>query len=105
MVTQKKFFLWFRNGDKITDYFTYQQIDKNYTLGQPSPSGEIVYGKDKIYSYITIVYDDQIFIEDFSQSGIQIYYENETDKIVSIGKVETTFKFKMNVLLREIKKL
>ena len=88
--TQKISFYDLEIGDKITDYFTYQQIDKNYTMGQPSPSGEIVYGKDKIYSYITIVYDDKIFIEDFSQSGIQIYYENKTDKIVSIGKIETT---------------
>ena len=77
-------------GDKITDHFTYQQIDQNYTPGEPTPSGEIVYGKDKIYSYITIRQNDRIFIEDFSQAGAQIYYENKTDKIVSIGKVEVS---------------
>jgi len=77
-------------GDKITDHFTYQQIDQNYTPGQPTPSGEIVYGKDKIYSYITIRGNDKIFIEDFSEAGAQIYYENKTDKIVSIGKVEVS---------------
>ena len=86
--TQKISFYDLKIGDKITDHFTYRQIDQNYTTGQPAPSGEFVYGKDKIYSYITIKYDEEIFIEDFSQSGIQIYYNNKTDKIVSIGKVE-----------------
>ena len=88
--TKKISFYDLKIGDKITDHFTYRQIDQNYTPGQPAPSGEIVYGKDKIYSYITIVNDDQIFIEDFSKSGIQIYYENRTDKIVAIGNVETS---------------
>ena len=77
-------------GDKITNHFTYQQIDKHYSPGQPTSSGEIVYGKDKIYSYITIGQNDKIFIEDFSNAGAQIYYENKTDKIVSIGKVEVS---------------
>jgi hypothetical protein len=77
-------------GDKITDHFTYQQIDQYYTQGEPASSGEIVYGKDKIYSYITIGRNDKIFIENFSNAGVQIYYENKTDKIVSIGKVEVS---------------
>ena len=85
---QKISFFDIKIEDKITDHFTYQQIDQNYTLGEPTQSGEIVYGKDKIYSYITILNEDGIFIEDFSRSAAQIYYENKTDKIVSIGKVE-----------------
>ena len=88
-------------GDKITDHFTYQQIDENYTSGQPTTSGEIVYGKDKIYSYITISQNDKIFIEDFSQAGAQIYYENKTDKIVSTGKVEVSLNLNDCIIERD----
>ena len=50
--------------------------------------GERVYGRDVIYSYMAILNDNKIFKEDYSNSGIQIYFENETDKIVSFGKVD-----------------
>ena len=99
--TQKISFYDLKIGDKITDHFTYRQIDQNYTTGQPAPSGEYVYGKDKIYSYITIKYDKEIFLEDFSQSGIQIYYNNKTDKIVSIGKVEMSKSFQDCIIERD----
>ena len=88
-------------GDKITDHFTYQQIDENYTSVQPTTSGEIVYGKDKIYSYITISQNDKIFIEDFSQAGAQIYYENKTNKIVSTGKVEVSLNLNDCIIERD----
>ena len=77
-------------GDKITDYFTLNQIDQNYMdkiENITNSKGEIVYAKDKIYSYISIALDTEIFKEDFSQAGIQIYYKNTTDQIVAIGKV------------------
>ena len=102
---QKISFFDIKIGDKITDHFTYQQIDQNYTPGEPAPSGEIVYGKDKIYSYITIRQNDRIFIEDFSQAGAQIYYENKTDKIVSIGKVEVSLSLNDCITERDLEAL
>ena len=88
-------------GDKITDHFTFNQIDQNYVTGEKNSKGEIVYGKDKIYSYIAIVRDNEIFSEDFSQAGIQIYYKNKTDKIVSIGKVELTSNLNKCIIERD----
>lgn len=80
-------------GDKITDHLTFVQIDQNYMDKKENitnSKGERVYGKELIYSYVSIAFDQEIFMEDFSQAGIQIYFQNKTDKIVSIAKVEMT---------------
>ena len=90
-VAEKISFLDIKLGDKITDHFTSNQINKHYMDDDEHTKtlkGERVYGRDLIYSYIAIIRDNKIFKEDYSNSGIQIYFENETDKIVSFGKVD-----------------
>ena len=90
-VAEKISFLDIKLGDKITDHFTSNQINKHYMDDDENTKnlkGERVYGRDVIYSYIAIIGDNKIFKEDYSNSGIQIYFENETDKIVSFGKVD-----------------
>ena len=84
-------FLDIKIGDKITDHFTSNQINKHYMDDEENTTnlkGERVYGREVIYSFIVIIDDREIFKEDYSNSGIQIYYKNETDKIVSFGKVD-----------------
>ena len=101
---EKISFLNIKIGDKITDHFTNNQIynhymddDKNTT----NSKGEKVYGRNQVYSYIAIIYDNnEMFKEDYSNSGIQIYFENETDKIVSIGKVDTAINLSTCIIRR-----
>ena len=88
---EKISFLDIKIGDKITDHFTSNQINKYYMDDEENTTnskGERVYGREVIYSFLAIIDDREIFKEDYSNSGIQIYYENETDKIVSYGKVD-----------------
>ena len=88
---EKISFLDIKIGDKITDHFTSNQINKHYMDDEEATTnskGERIYGREVIYSAIVIIYDREIFKEDYSNSGIQIYYENKTDKIVSYGKVD-----------------
>ena len=88
---EKISFLDIKIGDKITDHFTSNQINKYYMDDEENTTnskGERVYGREVIYSFIAIANDREIFKEDYSNSGIQIYYKNETDKIVSFGKVD-----------------
>ena len=88
---EKISFLDIKIGDKITDHFTSNQINKYYMDDEENTTnskGERVYGREVIYSFLAIIDDREIFKEDYSNSGIQIYYENETDKIVSFGKVD-----------------
>jgi len=71
-------------GDKITEYFNSQQISKYYVFDEEkTPKGEVLYGKDKKYSYIEIFSSDKIFKEEYD--FIHLYYENDTKKIVSIA--------------------
>ncbi len=91
VVAEKISFLDIKLGDKITDHFTSNQINKHYIdddENTKNSKGERVYGRDVIYSYMAILNDNKIFKEDYSNSGIQIYFENETDKIVSFAKVD-----------------
>ena len=71
-------------GDKISKYFNSQQISKYYIEdAAKSPSGERVFGKDLKYSFIALGDKEGIFNKDYD--FFQIYYENDTKKIVSIS--------------------
>ena len=71
-------------GDKITEYFNSQQISKYYVSNAgKSPSGERLFGKDLKYSFIAMINEDGIFSEDYN--FFQIYYENDSKKVVSIS--------------------
>ena len=73
-------------GDKISKHFNSQQISKYYIHdAEKTPKGERVYGKDLKYSFITFVREDRIFKEDYN--SVQIYYENDTGKVVSIAGI------------------
>ena len=71
-------------GDKISKHFNSQQISKYYVSNAgKSPSGERLFGKDLKYSFIAMINEDGIFSEDYN--FFQIYYENDSKKIVSIS--------------------
>ena len=76
--------------DNITDHFTPEQINQFYMNDVryvTNYKGEKLLGRDLKYSMISIKEEDKkIFIEDFPSIIIQIYYENKTDKIVSISQ-------------------
>ena len=73
-------------GDKITNHFNSNQISKYYIFNAEKTSkGEQVYGIDQKYSFISID-DTSLFKENFLV--IQIYYENQTGKIVSTAGVD-----------------
>ena len=74
-------------GDRITKHFNSQQISKYYFFDkEKTPSGEILYGKNKKYSLLQLNKEDEIFKKDYQ--FFQIFYENGTDKIVSIAGVD-----------------
>ena len=71
-------------GDKISKHFNSQQISKYYVSDAgKSPSGERLFGKDLKYSFIAMINKDGIFSEDYN--FFQIYYENDSKKVVSIS--------------------
>ena len=91
VLADKISFLDIKIGDKITNHFNTNQIYKYYMdddQNTTNSKGEKVYGRYETYSFIAIIDDREIFKEDYSNSGIQIYFENETDIIVSVGKVD-----------------
>ena len=74
-------------GDKISKYFNSQQISKYYFFDtEKTPGGEILYGKDKKYSFIQFAKEDEVLKGDYG--FYQIYYENGTGKIVSIAGID-----------------
>ena len=83
-LAEKISFVDIKIGDKITNYFSSNQINKYYFFDtEKTPKGEILYGKDKKYSYLEIRIDDKIFKEKYDY--VHLYYENNTKKIVSLG--------------------
>ena len=71
-------------GDKISKHFNSQQISKYYISDAgKSPTGERLFGKDLKYSFIAIINEDGIFSEVYN--FFQIYYENDSKKVVSIS--------------------
>ena len=53
---------------------------------EKTPGGEILYGKDKKYSFIQFAKEDEVLKGDYG--FYQIYYENGTGKIVSIAGID-----------------
>ena len=72
-------------GDKVTEHFTSKQIFEYYQDDmERTAKGEQVWGKDLKYSVIAFIAEG-VVKEDYDV--IQIYYENKTDKIVSIQTI------------------
>ena len=81
---EKISFIDIKIGDKITDHFSSDQINKYYFFDkEKTPKGEILYGRDKKYSYLEIGIEDKIFKEKYNY--VHLYYENNTKKIVALG--------------------
>ena len=75
-------------GDRVSEHFTSTQISKYYIEdAEKTSKGERVMGKDLKYSVIGFL-SEGIIKEDYDV--VQIYYENKTDKIVSIQTVDAT---------------
>ena len=73
-------------GDKITNHFNSNQISKYYiSNAEKTSKGERVYGIDLKYSFIAID-DTSLFKDNFLL--IQVFYENQTGKIVSTAGVD-----------------
>ena len=71
-------------GDNILKYFNTEQINKFYIKdAEKSPSGERVFGKDLKYSFLAIKDSEEVFKKEYD--FFQIYYENSSNKIVSIS--------------------
>ena len=91
--------------DNIADHFTPEQINQFYMNDVryvTNYKGEKLLGRDLKYSMISIKEEDKkIFIEDFPSIIIQIYYENKTDKIVSISQSRKVTDFNNCLLTRE----
>ena len=74
-------------GDRMSKHFNSQQISKYYIHdAEKTAKGERIYGKDLKYSLIAFLKEDGVFKEDYD--AVQIYYENGTDKIVSIAGID-----------------
>ena len=75
-------------GDRVSEHFTSTQISEYYIDdAEKTSKGERVMGKDLKYSVIGFL-SEGIIKEDYDV--VQIYYENKTDKIVSIQTVDAT---------------
>ena len=84
---EKISFMDIKIGDKMSKHFNSQQISKYYISdAEKSPSGERLFGKDLKYSFITIGNEDGFFNENYY--FFQIYYENDTKKIISISATD-----------------
>ncbi len=86
VVAEKISLIDIKIGDKISKYFNSQQISKYYVNADPSPSGEKLFGKDLKYSFIAMTSEDKIFVGDYA--FYQIYYENNSKKIVSVSGID-----------------
>ena len=76
-------------GDKMNDHFSNKQISKYYVENPTrTPSGERIMGKDLTYSFIALESKEGVFNKDYD--FYQIYYENDTKKIVSISGTDKT---------------
>ena len=74
-------------GDKVTEHFTSKKISEYYQDDmERTAKGEKVWGKDLKYSAIAFIAEG-VVKEDYDV--VQIYYENKTDKIVSIQTVDS----------------
>ncbi len=75
-------------GDKVTEHFTSKKISEYYIDdAEKTSKGERVWGKDLKYSLIAFL-SEEVIKEDYDV--VQIYYENKTDKIVSIQTIDLT---------------
>ena len=87
VVAEKISLIDIKIGDKISKYFNSQQLSKYYVSNaDPSPSGEKLFGKDLKYSFIAMTSEDKIFEGDYA--FYQIYYENNSKKIVSLSGID-----------------
>ncbi len=80
---EKKSLIDIKIGDKITEYFSTNQIIEYYVDDDVREEDIRVYGKNYKYSFIAFVNDGTL--EDYDY--IQVYYETKTDKIVSKGGI------------------
>ena len=88
-----------KNGDKISEYFTSKKISEYYQDDmERTAKGEQVWGKDLKYSVIAFIAEG-VVKEDYDV--IQIYYENKTDKIVSLHGVIESFSKSDCINMRE----
>ena len=75
-------------GDKVTEHFTSKQIFEYYQDDmERTVKGEQVWGKNLKYSALMFIAEG-VVKEDYD--SVQIYYENKTDKIVSIQGIDAT---------------
>ena len=75
-------------GDKVTEHFTSKQIFEYYQDDmERTVKGEQVWGKNLKYSALAFIAEG-VVKEDYDV--VQIYYENKTDKIVSIQTIDVT---------------
>ena len=87
-------------GSKLSDYFTFNEISKYYRDDmENNAKGEKIWGKDLKYSAIAFYGNEIGDDHDF----IQIYYENETDKIVAISAAITNLELNQCIQLRDNK--
>ena len=87
-------------GSKLTNYFTSNQISKYYQDDmERNAKGEKVWSKDLKYSAVAFYGNEIGDDHDF----IQIYYENETDKIVAISAAITNLELNQCIQLRDNK--
>ena len=87
-------------GSKLTDYFTFDEISKYYQDDmEKNAKGENVWSKDLKYSAVAFYGNEIGDDHDF----IQIYYENETDKIVAISAAITNLELNQCIQLRDNK--
>ena len=88
-VAEKISFSDIKIGDKISKYFNSQQISEYYILNpETTPSGERIFGKDLKYSMIAVLSKDNVFEENYN--AFQIYYENKSEKIVSLSGIDVS---------------
>ena len=87
-------------GSKLTNYFTSNEISKYYQDDmEKNAKGEKVWSKDLKYSAVAFYGNEIGDDHDF----IQIYYENETDKIVAISAAITNLELNQCIQLRDNK--
>ena len=87
-------------GSKLTNYFTSNEISKYYQDDmERNAKGEKIWSKDLKYSVIAFYGNEIGDDHDF----IQIYYENETDKIVAISAAVTNLELNQCIQLRDNK--
>ena len=101
---EKKSLIDIKIGDKITEHFSTNQIIEYYVDDDVTEEDIRVYGKNYKYSFIAFVNDGTF--EDYDY--IQVYYETNTDKIVSTAGIytmsdESSCVSKRNKLVSEYK--